>query len=66
MVTDETKTCPSCGSDWVDWAHPIPEKSRENYGGKTHFMRQIGIYDIDRDRTRAYQCPDCKEEFPRG
>ena len=27
--------------------------------------RQIGIYDMERDRTAKWQCPDCKGEWPR-
>lgn len=32
------------------------------YGpGRTQWGRQIGIYDMHKDRTVATQCPDCKE-----
>lgn len=42
--------------------------SAEMYGAtKTegHWGRQIGIYDMEKDRTVAYQCPDCQYEWPR-
>lgn len=28
--------------------------------------RQIGIYSMEKDRTVAWQCPDCKYEWSRG
>ena len=28
--------------------------------------RQIGLYDRELDRTRAYRCPDCGHEWARG
>lgn len=54
--------CPVCGVSWLDGE--IPEKSRHLYGG-THFKREIGIYDMDRDITVRWKCPDCKTEFDR-
>lgn len=27
--------------------------------------RQIGIYDMEKDRTVAWQCPDCGHQWPR-
>lgn len=27
------------------------------------WKRQIGIYDMDRDRTVAWRCPDCGHEW---
>ena len=62
MVTYETKTCPSCGANWLGME--IPEEHLGAYGGQTHFSRLIGIIDLHSDRTYKYQCPDCKEEFP--
>lgn len=49
--------CPKCGSLWHD--KRIPEESRHHYGDARFFSRVIGIYNRDRDRTVAYQCPDC-------
>jgi hypothetical protein len=28
--------------------------------------REIGIYDMGKDRTVKYQCPDCEKEWPRA
>jgi hypothetical protein len=35
----------------------------EQHGKLNRYSRAIGIYDFDKDRTIAYQCPDCEEEF---
>lgn len=43
----------------------IPEEMQHLYGGATHFSRVIGIYSMDEDRTIAWQCPDCGQEWPR-
>jgi hypothetical protein len=51
-------TCPNCKANLV--GEPIPEESREAYGGKTHFRRVIGLYSRERDRTVAWRCPDCE------
>jgi len=37
-------------------------KFKDNPEFNTHFDRRIGIYDIDKDRTIAYQCPKCEWE----
>lgn len=40
----------------------------EMYGAtKTegHWGREIGIYDLYKDRTVAYECPDCKHRWKR-
>ncbi len=58
------RNCPSCGSSWR--GDLIPETSREFYGGSTHFSRLVGIYSRERDRTVAWQCPDCGEKFDRN
>lgn len=61
-------SCPSCGRSFQ--ADPIPEGSREHYGGKTHFSHLIcvevrGLYD-----GGAYNlCPFCEYKwgrFPTG
>lgn len=52
-----TDTCPLCHADLT--GEPIPEASREHFGGATHGSRRIAIYDRGRDRTVAWQCPDC-------
>jgi predicted Zn-ribbon and HTH transcriptional regulator len=62
-IIEENK-CPKCNSDWTDGL--IPEKDRHLFGNKKNFSRLISIYDHDRDRTVAFECPDCKERFDRG
>lgn len=44
---------------------PIPEKSRQHYGPKTHYSRCIAVYDIMRDVTTHWRCPDCGIEWDR-
>jgi PHP family Zn ribbon phosphoesterase len=50
-------SCHACGANLR--GEPIPETHREHYGNATHFSRLIALYDQGRDRTVAYQCPDC-------
>jgi rubrerythrin len=54
--------CPKCKSDLT--GEPIPDKDREAFGG-THFERQIGIVDRDKDRVVKWKCPDCGHEWER-
>lgn len=50
--------CPSCGHDLrTEWQNPD--------GQTINGSRVIGIYDRDRDRTVAWQCPDCGERWER-
>ena len=49
--------CRKCRADLR--GNVIPKKDREAFGGRTHFDRTIGIYDMAQDRTVRYQCPDC-------
>jgi hypothetical protein len=56
-LTHDSTICPHCQANLV--GDPIPEEHREDFGGATHFQRQIGI-ERDHDRIEAYQCPDCK------
>jgi len=58
-----TDNCPHCGVSLI--GEPIPIRRRLDYGGKTHFRREIAIYDRDKDRTVAYKCPDCGQEWKR-
>lgn len=61
LATD--RYCPACGSDLR--GEPVPEKSREDYGGITHFRRVIAVYSWEQDRTVAWRCPDCDHEEKR-
>lgn len=58
-----TDTCPLCGADLT--GEPIPPESREHFGGHAHGSRRIAIYDPGRDRTVAWQCPDCGGQWDR-
>ena len=62
-VTDDTMTCPACGADWT--GAEIKHEVRKYYGNNTHFSRCVLVYDMERDRSVAYYCPDCKATFPR-
>lgn len=52
--------CPHCGVSLI--SNPIPEHQQKAYGG-THFYRQTGVYMIGSDRTVAYRCPDCNNQW---
>jgi ssDNA-binding Zn-finger/Zn-ribbon topoisomerase 1 len=56
--------CPKCESLWHD--KPIPKESQHLYGYAQFFSRLIGLYDLDRDRTVAWQCPDCNTRWDRA
>lgn len=54
--------CPRCHASWK--AQEIPEASRHNYGGKTHYSRLIG--NSVNDRIAEWVCPDCQGRFDRN
>ena len=54
--------CPHCKANLI--GNEIPKKDQHLFGA-THFSRKIGIYDMERDRTVRWQCPDCHQEWPR-
>lgn len=59
-----SRYCPSCKVDLR--GEPIPEKDRKYYPKEDpYFYRVIGIYDMDKDRTTAWRCPDCNHEWAR-
>lgn len=60
---NDPECCPSCGVDFQGAA--IPEEHWHLFGAR-HGSRKIGIYDLGRDRTVAWHCPDCKHEWGRG
>jgi hypothetical protein len=37
---------------------------REQTNNVTHASRVIAVYDMELDRTVAYQCPDCHKQWP--
>jgi len=61
-LNDSVEFCDRCGADFQ--GEPIPEKSQHLFGA-THFSRKIGIYDLVKDRTVEYQCPDCGHTWKR-
>lgn len=57
---DNADQCPHCGAQLQ--GDPIPLDQRELYGA-THFSRKISIYDMGRDMTVSWRCPDCNGEW---
>jgi hypothetical protein len=77
---NQHKTCPSCNADLEgeliyeyflnhyrgDEAKALEES--ESYGAsKTHgrWDKRIGIYDLDKDMTVAFECPFCNHQWKR-
>lgn len=56
-------TCPNCKANWQ--GDPIPPKHQSLFGGSTHYSRLIAIYDVEKDRTVAWLCPDCDYKMER-
>lgn len=54
---DEPHNCPHCGVSLL--ASLIPEKHLDSYGKSRWYKREIGQYDMVKDRTIGYKCPDC-------
>lgn len=66
MATN-TDTCPHCKADLQ--GAPIPEEyiQKGYYDPETtHYSRRIGVYDLNTDRTVAWRCPDCGDEWERS
>lgn len=71
--------CPACGTNLDGgsiWEHFFKQYNSEEkadevaamYGAtrtKGQWGREIGIYDMDKDRTVSFKCPDCEHEWPR-
>ena len=64
--------CPNCGADLR--STPIPAVSLHLYGGNPicadcgqphHYSKLIAVYDVRRDRTDHWRCPDCGHVTPR-
>ena len=55
--------CPMCEVTFV--GEPMPEEGREYYSPPYNWVRVIGVYDRNADRTTHWQCPDCKHEWAR-
>jgi transposase-like protein len=59
-MRNNKENCPHCNADLQ--GEPIPKEQQESYGA-THFSRKIGLYDLGKDRTVKYKCPDCNGEW---
>lgn len=74
------KNCPKCGvsleggSIWETFFEKYGSEQEatrvaEMYGAtkenNLQWGRQIGIYDLNTDRTVSWRCPDCNHEWPR-
>ena len=59
----QLNNCPACQISLI--GAPILQEYRQYYGNLTHFKREIGIYDIEKDRVIAWKCPDCGYEWER-
>ena len=71
--------CPNCGMDFDDgliWDTGLEmygsEEEADDYAkayGATRttgrWGKRIGIYDMERDMTTQWMCPECKHEWPR-
>lgn len=59
---DSLEYCPHCNANLQ--GDPIAPESQHLFAA-THFSRKIGVYDLERDRTVCWQCPDCGGEWGR-
>jgi hypothetical protein len=78
-MKNEHGYCPHCGTDldgegiWQHFYEKLgterqADETAELYGAtreKGKFGRVIGIYDMEKDRTVRWKCPDCDGEWPR-
>lgn len=78
MINDHGK-CPHCNTDlnggfiWATFfekygSEEEADRVSEMYGaskGSGKWGRQIGIYDLYKDRTVSWRCPDCGGEWSR-
>lgn len=79
-MKNEHGYCPNCNLDFDGgsiWEHFFKETGSEDeadriakmYGAtRTHgqWGRQIGRYDLDKDRVVSWECPACNYSFERG
>ena len=78
-MKDEHGSCPHCkadlngGSIWQTFfdktgSEEEADNAARSYGASRTYGqwgRQAGIYDMEKDRTVRYKCPDCQGEWPR-
>lgn len=56
------ENCPNCDAQFQ--GAPIPEEQQHLFNA-THFSRKRGIYDMGKDRTVEWECPDCGHRWSR-
>ncbi len=61
-MKDSKENCPFCNANLQ--GELIPKEQQKSYGA-THFTRKIGIYDLWKDQTVIWKCPDCGGEWNR-
>lgn len=59
-MSDEPTNCPHCNTNLL--GAPIP-KEYLIHCDSMYFKREIGVYDMARDRTVLFRCPDCGGEW---
>lgn len=67
-LTTGGDTWPSVPAERLSEAEARADRYASHYGAtREHgrWGRQIGIYDMDKDRTVRWRCPDCEHEWPR-
>jgi hypothetical protein len=62
--------CPECNTDLTGpgiYDTFIEQGDSEEEATETEgtFDRQIGVYDLSKDMTVEWMCPDCKARWPR-
>jgi hypothetical protein len=62
LMNNSKENCPHCDAELQ--GAPIPQEQQKSFGA-THYSRKIGIYDITKDRTVKWKCPDCEGEWDR-
>lgn len=62
-LANNKEYCPYCNTNLQ--GKPIPLEEQHSYGA-THFTRKIGMYDLVKDRTVNWKCPDCSGEWERN
>ena len=56
--------CPHCGVSLL--GKKMSKKDRDHRSdGATYWKREIGIYSYTRDSVVSWECPDCKQQWPR-
>lgn len=61
--TTDIDRCPHCHADLT--GDPIEPGELRDFYGASHYSRKLTLYDRDKDRTVAYECPDCGKRWER-